>query len=111
MTSLMAKNRCHEMKRRLLMLGAGLLVSGTERIGGQLLALDVPDVVYSLVGESLWDSSAWLSDSHGLGGFLASFVGYRATPSGMTLLVWVGYWLVVSAWLRQRAAEKVPCLT
>ncbi|MHC8400994.1 FTR1 family iron permease [Pseudomonas sp. MDT1-17] len=95
----------------LLMLGAALLVNGTERIGGQLLALDLPEVVYSLVGEALWDSSAVLSDSHGLGGFLAGFAGYRATPSGMTLLVLAGYCLAVGGWLRQRAAEKVPCLS
>ena len=94
----------------LLLLGAALLVSGTERIGGQLLALDLPEVMYSLVGDALWDSSAVLSDSHGLGGFLAGFAGYRATPSGMTLLVLAGYWLTVGGWLRQRAAEKVPCL-
>jgi high-affinity iron transporter len=95
----------------LLVLGAALLVSGTERIGGQLLALDLPEVMYSLVGDALWDSSALLSDSHGLGGFLAGFAGYRATPSGMTLLVLAGYWLAVGGWLRQRAAEKVPCLS
>jgi high-affinity iron transporter len=95
----------------LLVLGAALLVSGTERIGGQLLALDLPEVMYSLVGDALWDSSAVLSDSHGLGGFLAGFAGYRATPSGMTLLVLAGYWLTVGGWLRQRAAEKVPCLS
>ncbi|KJZ67283.1 FTR1 family iron permease [Pseudomonas fluorescens] len=95
----------------LLVLGAALLVSGTERIGGQLLALDLPEVMYSLVGDALWDSSALLSDSHGLGGFLAGFVGYRATPSGMTLLVLAGYWLAVGGWLRQRATEKVPCLS
>jgi high-affinity iron transporter len=95
----------------LLVLGAALLVSGTERIGGQLLALDLPEVMYSLVGDALWDSSAFLSDSHGLGGFLAGFAGYRATPSGMTLLVLAGYWLTVGGWLRQRAAEKVPCLS
>lgn len=95
----------------LLVLGAALLVSGTERIGGQLLALDLPEVMYSLVGDALWDSSALLSDSHGLGGFLAGFAGYRATPSGMTLLVLAGYWLTVGGWLRQRAAEKVPCLS
>ncbi|MFW0755206.1 FTR1 family iron permease [Pseudomonas sp. H11T01] len=93
----------------LLLLGAALLVSGTERIGGQLLALDLPEIVYSGVGEALWDSSAWLSDSRGLGGLLAGFTGYRATPSGMTLLVWVGYWLAVGGWLRQRAMGKVPC--
>ncbi|WP_415760589.1 FTR1 family iron permease [Pseudomonas sp. LT1P18] len=95
----------------LLMLGAALLVSGTERIGGQLLAMDLPEAMYSLVGDALWDSSALLSDSHGLGGFLAGFAGYRATPSGMTLLVLAGYWLTVGGWLRQRAAEKVPCLS
>jgi len=95
----------------LLVLGAALLVSGTERIGGQLLAMDLPEVMYSLVGDALWDSSALLSDSHGLGGFLAGFAGYRATPSGMTLLVLAGYWLAVGGWLRQRAAEKVPCLS
>jgi high-affinity iron transporter len=95
----------------LLVLGAALLVSGTERIGGQLLALDLPEMMYSLVGDALWDSSAFLSDSHGLGGFLAGFAGYRATPSGMTLLVLAGYWLTVGGWLRQRAAEKVPCLS
>ncbi|MGB5828028.1 MAG: FTR1 family protein, partial [Pseudomonas mandelii] len=95
----------------LLILGAALLVSGTERIGGQLLAMDLPEVMYSLVGDALWDSSALLSDSHGLGGFLAGFAGYRATPSGMTLLVLAGYWLTVGGWLRQRAVEKVPCLS
>lgn len=95
----------------LLVLGAALLVSGTERIGGQLLAMDLPEVMYSLVGDALWDSSALLSDSHGLGGFLAGFAGYRATPCGMTLLVLAGYWLTVGGWLRQRAVEKVPCLS
>lgn len=95
----------------LLMLGAALLVSSTERIGGQLLVLDFPEQVYSIVGEALWDSSTLLNDSHGLGGFLASFAGYRATPSGLTLLVWVGYWLVVGGWLRQQTADNLPCPT
>ncbi|SEN24724.1 high-affinity iron transporter [Pseudomonas sp. ok272] len=95
----------------LLMLGAALLVSGTERIGGQLLALDLPEQAYSLFGEALWDSSAVLSDSHGLGSFLASFAGYRATPSGLTLLVWLGYWLVVGGWLQQRTADNLACPT
>ena len=93
----------------LLMLGAALLVSGTERIGGQLLALDLPEVIYSSVGEALWDSSALLSDSRGLGGFLAGFAGYRATPSCVTLLVLIGYWLVVGGWLRQRSMAKTLC--
>ncbi|SDU94831.1 FTR1 family iron permease [Pseudomonas mucidolens] len=94
----------------LLLLGAALLISGIERISGQLLALDLPEMVYSSVGEALWDSSAGLSDSYGLGGFLAGFTGYRSTPSGLTLLVWVGYWLTVGGWLRRRTPDNVPCL-
>jgi len=94
----------------LLMLGAALLVSAVERIGGQLLGMDMPEVVYNLAGDALWDSNALLGDSHGLGGFLASFAGYRATPSTLTVLAWVGYWLIVGGWLRYRSTEKVPCL-
>ena len=79
----------------LLLLAASLLVAAAERIGGQLLAMDMPDWVYTLVGEAWWDSSALLSDSHGLGAVLAGFAGYRATPSTVTLLVLAGYWLLV----------------
>ncbi|WP_095148369.1 FTR1 family protein [Pseudomonas sp. Irchel s3a18] len=93
----------------LLLLGAALLISATERISGQLLALDLPDWAYGLIGEALWDSRTVLNDSHGLGGFLASMTGYRAAPSGLSLLVLSGYWLAVGGWLRQRPPRAVPC--
>ncbi|MBT2295856.1 FTR1 family iron permease [Pseudomonas fluorescens] len=95
----------------LLLLGAALLVSGIERISGQLLAMDWPEVVYHGIGDALWDSSAILDDGHGLGGFLADFTGYRARPSAMTLLVWIGYWLAVAGWLQPRKAQTLPCRT
>ncbi|WP_260957788.1 FTR1 family iron permease [Pseudomonas citri] len=95
----------------LLLLGGALLVSGIERIGGQLLAMDWPEAVYRAIGDALWDSSALLDDGHGLGGFLADFTGYRASPSLLTLLVWLGYWLVVAGWLRPRKVESLPCPT
>ncbi|WP_431480950.1 FTR1 family iron permease [Pseudomonas thivervalensis] len=95
----------------LLLLGAALLVSATERVGGQLLAMDWPEAVYRGIGDALWDSSALLDDGHGFGGFLADFTGYRASPSAMTLLVWLGYWGVVAGWLRPRKAETLPCPT
>ncbi|MCL6702109.1 FTR1 family protein [Pseudomonas sp. T1.Ur] len=95
----------------LLLLGSALLVSGVERIGGQLLAMDWPEAMYRAIGDSLWDSSAVLADGHGLGGFLADFTGYRASPSLLTLLVWLGYWLVVAGWLRPRKVENLPCPT
>ncbi|WP_250620983.1 FTR1 family protein [Bacillus subtilis] len=44
----------------LLLLAAALLVAAMERIGGQLLAMDMPDWIYTLVGEAWWDSSALL---------------------------------------------------
>ncbi|UVL42673.1 FTR1 family protein [Pseudomonas sp. B21-040] len=93
----------------LLLLGAALLVSGTERIGGQLQAMDLPDWAYGLIGEALWDSRSVLNDSRGLGSFLASLTGYRAAPSGLTVLVLSGYWLAVGSWLHQRTAKAVPC--
>ncbi|MCP1455940.1 MULTISPECIES: FTR1 family iron permease [Pseudomonas] len=95
----------------LLLLGAALLVSGIERVGGQLLAMDWPEAVYRGIGDALWDSSTILDDGHGLGGFLADFTGYRASPSAMTLLVWLGYWGVVAGWLRPRKTENLPCPT
>jgi high-affinity iron transporter len=95
----------------LLLLGAALLVSGIERVGGQLLAMDWPEAVYRGIGDALWDSSAILDDGHGFGGFLADFAGYRASPSALTLLVWIGYWLAVVGWLRPRKVETLPCPT
>ncbi|WP_338498581.1 FTR1 family protein [Pseudomonas sp. WP18] len=95
----------------LLLLGAALLVSGIERVGGQLLAMDWPEAVYRGIGDALWDSSALLDDGHGLGGFLADFTGYRASPSALTLLAWLGYWGLVAGWLRPRKADGLPCPT
>ncbi|OAJ47197.1 FTR1 family iron permease [Pseudomonas marginalis] len=85
----------------LLLLGGALLVAAVDRISGQLLAMDMPEWVYSAFGDSLWDSSALLSDSHGLGALLADFAGYRAAPSLITLLVLLGYWLLVGNGLRR----------
>lgn len=91
----------------LLLIGASLLVAAAERIGGQLLAMDVPQWVYASVGDAWWDSNALLSDSHGLGAVLAGLAGYRATPSAMTLLVLTLYWLVVGSGLRR--LRRVSC--
>lgn len=85
----------------LLLLGGALLVAAVDRISGQLLAMDMPEWVYSSFGESRWDSSTLLSDSHGLGAMLADFVGYRAAPSLVTVLVLLGYWLWVGNGLRR----------
>ncbi|MCP3750635.1 FTR1 family protein [Pseudomonas sp. SBB6] len=93
----------------LLLLAAALLVSASERISGQLLAMDLPEMANTLVGDALWDSSLWLSDSQGVGGFLAGVAGYRASPSALTLLVLCGYWLSVGCWLLQRRTGAQAC--
>lgn len=85
----------------LLLLGGALLVAAVDRISGQLLGMDLPEWVYGAFGESRWDSSALLSDSHGLGSLLADFAGYRAAPSLVTVLVLLGYWLWVGNGLRR----------
>lgn len=74
----------------LLLLAAGLLVSGVER----LINLDwLPPLV-----EPVWDSSALLDEGSVVGALAEAFAGYRAHPSLMLLIAWLGFWLLV-AWL------------
>jgi high-affinity iron transporter len=83
----------------LLLLGGALLMAGLDRISGQLMGMELPETAYALLGDALWDSSAWLDDSAGLGGVLADFAGYRAMPSLVAVLALAGYWLLAWAWL------------
>lgn len=77
----------------LLLLAVALLVSGVER----LINMEwLPPLV-----EPVWDSSALLAENSLIGGIAGAFAGYRAQPSLMVLLAWLGYWAVV-AWLTRR---------
>lgn len=81
----------------LLLLAAGLLVSGIER----LIDMEwLPPLV-----EPVWDSSVLLDDASTPGGIASAFAGYRAQPSLMVLLAWCGYWALV-AWLTRRGASR-----
>lgn len=85
----------------LLLLAAALLVTGTER----LIGLEwLPSLV-----DPVWDSSAWLDDGSPAGSFVASFTGYRARPSLTLILVYLGYWGLISVARRGRmpALRKV----
>lgn len=93
----------------LLLLGASMLIAGLDRISGQLMALELPEQVYGWFGDALWDTSAGLDDSAGLGSVLANFAGYRAMPSLATVAALAGYWLLVVFWLRRRAPAVSPC--
>lgn len=71
----------------LLLLAAGMLVGGAERmIGyGWLPALADP----------AWDSSFLLDDGVGAGNLIASLTGYRAHPALTLVLVYAAYWALV----------------
>ncbi|MCK9516630.1 MAG: FTR1 family protein [Ottowia sp.] len=81
----------------LLLLAGALLVGATDR----LLSLGVlPGLV-----DPVWDSSALLSTSSGVGKLLADFAGYRDFPALSQLLIWLGYWALVG-WLLHRSQPK-----
>ena len=81
----------------LLLLAGALLVGGLDR----LISLDVVPAIV----DPVWDTSALLSDSTGLGKILADFAGYRAMPALISVLVWVAYWILVWALLRWAGAK------
>lgn len=80
----------------LLVFAAALLVAGVERLIGMGWLPPLAD--------PLWDSSALLDDTSTGGSLLASLVGYRAQPSLMLLLAYLGYWGAVLA-LKARLAR------
>jgi high-affinity iron transporter len=81
----------------LMLLGGALLMSALDRISGQLLGLELPNLAYQLLGDPLWNSSALLDDGSRGGALFASLTGYRAMPSALAVLLLAGYW-----WLARR---------
>ena len=57
----------------------------------------------------LWDTSWLLQDGHGVGGFLAGLVGYRAQPTLLEALGWLAYVTLAGALLwRPARIRGVP---
>lgn len=71
----------------LLLFAVALLVNGTERVIGM-------GVLPALV-DPVWDTSPLLDDGSAPGALLSAFTGYRARPSLMLLMVYLGYWAAV----------------
>ena len=84
----------------LMLLGGALLMSALDRISGQLLGLELPNLAYQLLGDPLWNSSALLDDGSRGGALFASLTGYRAMPSALAVLLLGGYW-----WLARRLTQ------
>ncbi|MDY7578864.1 FTR1 family protein [Herbaspirillum sp. RTI4] len=91
----------------LLLLAAGLMLTGVEKLFD--LLLENVDWVSNLSFAStltapMWDSSALLDDSGVAGGLMASLVGYRAHPTLLALFAYVVYWALIWRALQPRSA-------
>jgi high-affinity iron transporter len=81
----------------LLLLAGALFVGAVERMIGM-------DVIPA--GPELWDTTWLLDDSGRIGGFLASFTGYRARPTLVMLVALAGFWTAIALLLRNRPGSS-----
>lgn len=81
----------------LLLLAASLLMNGFEKLitFGFIPALLDP----------VWNTSFLLDDSSSVGGFIATFTGYRAQPALTMVLAYATFWITTTTWLR-RSSRK-----
>jgi len=84
----------------LLLLAAGLLVGGVERMIGY-------DWIPALV-DPVWDSSFLLDDNTATGNLVATLTGYRAHPALTLVLVYAAYWALVSYQLSAVSYQPNP---
>jgi len=83
----------------LLLLAAGLLLNGAEKLLD--LLLESSDWFSSLSFASdltapVWDSRWMLDDSSTVGNLVSTLTGYRARPALMSVAIYVVYWLAIS---------------
>jgi high-affinity iron transporter len=89
----------------LLLLAAGLLVTGIEKLFDVLL--ESSDALASAgwtmdLTAPVWDSSALLDDSSTIGSLVSTLTGYRARPALLSALVYGAYWLVICSALYRK---------
>ncbi|KAF3999016.1 FTR1 family iron permease [Glaciimonas immobilis] len=83
----------------LLLLAAGLLMSGLDH----LISLDI---IPALV-DPMWNTAWLLDDSATFGNLVSVLTGYRAHPALMSLLVYIGYWVLVSVFLKRTTPKNI----
>jgi high-affinity iron transporter len=87
----------------LLLLACSLLIGGVEKL------MDVQ--LLPAIKSQIWDTSMLLDDGSVFGSVISSFTGYRARPTLMSLIVFVGYWLVIRLMMhpdRKLSAKSKP---
>jgi high-affinity iron transporter len=72
----------------LVLIAAGLLGTAVGKLQG---------LGFLPMGAPLWDTSFLLDDGGGLGGFVGGLLGYRARPSGLEVLAYLGYLVIAGA--------------
>ncbi|WP_077928761.1 FTR1 family iron permease [Wohlfahrtiimonas populi] len=77
----------------LLFLAVTLLLRATDEVANLLLEYDID--LPEFFEMSLWDTSSFLDDGQGIGNFLSSFFAYRSQPTGLSITVFVIYWIIV----------------
>ncbi|MBE2278253.1 MAG: FTR1 family protein [Rhodobacteraceae bacterium] len=88
----------------LLLLAGSLFLTATDKVLNKVLsAWNLPGWIYATV----WDSSAFLSDSSGLGSLMAALFGYRSQPIVWNLLMYVLFWGVVWALFRWQKHSQI----
>ncbi|MCW5298535.1 FTR1 family iron permease [Herbaspirillum lusitanum] len=94
----------------LLLLAAGLLLTGVEKLLD--LLLESSDWFSSLgfvstLTAPVWDTSWLLDDSSTAGSLISTLTGYRARPALMSIAIYVIYWLVISSALGKSKSTQV----
>ena len=80
----------------LLLLGGGLLLNAIDRF--------ILSGILSPLHHKVWDTSFLISDGGFFAPLLSSFMGYRATPSLMSVIAYGGYWLGIYFLMRKRSS-------
>jgi high-affinity iron transporter len=89
----------------LLLLAAGLLVTGVEKLFDVIL--ESSDMLASAnwtmtLTAPVWDTSMLLDDSTTQGSLVSTLTGYRARPALLSVIVYVVYWAVVCSALYRK---------
>lgn len=84
----------------LLLLGSALLMSTLDRASSQWMAMDLPEMIYSVLSNPMWDTSALLDDGSKIGALVSNLSGYRARPSALHVVGLGYYWLLAWSLLR-----------
>lgn len=84
----------------LLFLACSLLLKSSEEIINLLTEYDIELIDFLIY--PLWNSQKWLDDAGVFGSLLASLIGYRSQPVGLSVITFMLYWSVIFYLLKRK---------